>query len=102
MDNAQGRLKPGMFVRVDLGLGRDAAMMTVPESAVLSDEGQAFVFVPLGRNLWIRRDVEVGAVRQGKVEVLHGLSAGETLVTRGAFMFKSEILKEKMGAGCAH
>jgi cobalt-zinc-cadmium efflux system membrane fusion protein len=102
VDNARGLLKPGMFVQVDLGLGHGTAILTVPESAVLSDEGQSFVFVPLGRDLWIRRDVEVGTVRQGQVEVLHGLSAGDTIVTRGAFMFKSEILKEKMGAGCAH
>ncbi len=102
VDNAQGRLKPGMFVQVDLGLGQHASMLTVPQSAVLSDEGQAFVFVPLGQDFWIRRDVEVGAVRGGQVQILQGLSVGETVVTRGAFMFKSEILKEKMGAGCAH
>jgi len=102
VDNAKGWLKPGMFVQVNLGLGHNTSVMTVPESAVLSDEGQAFVFVSLGQDLWIRRDVEVGAVHQDQVEMLHGLSAGETLVTRGAFMFKSEILKEKMGAGCAH
>lgn len=102
VDNAQRRLKPGMFVQANLGLGQAAAVMMVPQSAVLSDEGQTFVFVSLGQDLWMRRDVEVGAVRQGQVPVLHGLSAGETLVTRGAFMFKSEILKEKMGAGCAH
>ncbi len=102
VSNAQGKLKPGMFVQVDLGLGHHTSIMTVPESAVLSDEGQAFVFVPLGDNLWMRRDVDLGAVRLGQVEVLHGLSQGETIVTRGAFMFKSEILKEKMGAGCAH
>ncbi|NQV35127.1 MAG: efflux RND transporter periplasmic adaptor subunit [Phycisphaeraceae bacterium] len=102
VDNAQGRLKPGMFVQVTLGLGQAAAVMMVPQSAVLSDEGQSFVFVLLGQDLWIRRDVEVGAVRHGQVPILHGLSVGETLVTRGAFMFKSEILKEKMGAGCAH
>ena len=102
VDNAQGRLKPGMFVQVNLGLGHNTSVITVPESAVLSDEGTAFVFVSLGDDLWMRRDVEVGPVRQGQVEVLHGLSAGETIVTRGAFMFKSEILKEKMGAGCAH
>ncbi|MCP4454134.1 MAG: efflux RND transporter periplasmic adaptor subunit [Planctomycetes bacterium] len=102
VDNAQGRLKPGMFVQVTLGLGQHASMLTVPQTAVLSDEGQAFVFVPLGQDLWIRRDVDVGAVRQGQVQILQGLSQGETLVTRGAFMFKSEILKEKMGAGCAH
>jgi|GEM_PF-5423281 len=38
----------------------------------------------------------------GVAQVLDGLSPGDVIVTRGAFMFKSEILKDKMGAGCAH
>lgn len=101
-DNAQGKLKPGMFVQVDLGLGHASSVLTVPESAVLTDEDQAFVFVPLAEGFWVRRDVDTGPVRHGHIEILDGLSQGERVVTRGAFMFKSEILKEKMGAGCAH
>jgi hypothetical protein len=34
--------------------------------------------------------------------VYRGLNDGDVIATKGAFMFKSEILKEKMGAGCAH
>jgi len=33
--------------------------------------------------------------------VLEGLPAGATVIARGAFMLKSDILREKMGAGCA-
>jgi cobalt-zinc-cadmium efflux system membrane fusion protein len=35
------------------------------------------------------------------VEVLNGITKGATVVSRGAFMLKSDILREKMGAGCA-
>jgi cobalt-zinc-cadmium efflux system membrane fusion protein len=46
------------------------------------------------------------AVQKGReffdaVEVLAGLSPGETIVTEGAFLLKSDVLREKMGAGCA-
>jgi len=60
------------------------------------------VFVKLGEEFWLRRDVTVGTTGNGDVEVLAGLNEGDIVATRGAFMFKSEVLKEKMGAGCAH
>ncbi len=102
VDNPDGRLKPGMFVRVVLGLGGEQAVVRVPASSVLSDAGRHFVFTRLTDELWARRDVTVGSAQDGFVEVLQGLSDGDVVASRGAFMFKSEILKEKMGAGCAH
>ena len=35
------------------------------------------------------------------VEILKGLSPGQTIVTEGAFVLKSDALRSKMGAGCA-
>ena len=102
VDNPDGRLRPGMFVRVALGLDEERAVLRVPAAAVLSDAGKQFVFAKFTDDLWIRRDVTVGPVEGGMVEVGHGLSEGDVVAARGAFMFKSEILKEKMGAGCAH
>jgi cobalt-zinc-cadmium efflux system membrane fusion protein len=101
-ENPHGRLKPGMFVTVSLGLDDVRPVLRVPETAVLRDEGTRFVFVKLADDLWARRDVEAGPQQGGFVEVYNGLHDGETVATRGAFMFKSEVLKEKMGAGCAH
>jgi len=100
--NPQGKLKAGMFVTAFLGGRRSGQVLHVPETALLSDEGQHFVFVKLDEEFWLRRDVTVGATGNGDAEVLAGLDAGDIIATRGAFMFKSEVLKEKMGAGCAH
>jgi cobalt-zinc-cadmium efflux system membrane fusion protein len=33
------------------------------------------------------------------VEITRGLRGGETVVTRGAFLLKSDVLRSKMGAG---
>lgn len=101
-ENPGGRLKPGMFVTVSLDLGGSGTAMMVPETAVLSDEGRHFVFVRLNDEFWIRRDVSVGPTAADLVPVYGGLSEGDVIATKGAFMFKSEVLKEKMGAGCAH
>jgi cobalt-zinc-cadmium efflux system membrane fusion protein len=36
-----------------------------------------------------------------RVEILEGLEPGDRIVVEGAFLLKSDILREKMGAGCA-
>jgi cobalt-zinc-cadmium efflux system membrane fusion protein len=100
--NPQGKLRPGMFVTAVISTGDPPHVLHVPETAVLSDDGNHFVFVQLSDEFWVRRDVQVGPAAGGAVEVLAGLTVGETIATKGAFMFKSEVLKEKMGAGCAH
>jgi len=99
--NEQRKLKPGMFAEAEISVPLKGGMTAVPSSAVLSDEGKAFVFQLLRDDLWIRRDVRVGENQEGIVEVLNGIPKGATIVSRGAFMLKSDILREKMGAGCA-
>jgi cobalt-zinc-cadmium efflux system membrane fusion protein len=37
----------------------------------------------------------------GVTEILDGLQAGDTVVAQGGFLLKSDVLREKMGAGCA-
>jgi len=73
----------------------------VPAEAVVSDGKHRFVFVREGPGLFLRRDVRPGATRGLKVVVDSGLKAGEVVVVKGAFLLKSDILREKMGAGCA-
>ena len=99
--NEGGRLKPGMFAGVDVELPRDGTVSLVPRSAVLSDEGQTFAFQHWKDDLWLRRNVVLGKVQDDKVEVLAGLDADATVVTSGAFLLKSDVLRAKMGAGCA-
>jgi len=73
----------------------------VPSSAVVSDEGKTFVFEHLKDNLWVRRDVQLGRNLGAVVEIQAGIANGATVISHGAFMLKSDILREKMGAGCA-
>jgi len=99
--NEHGRLRPGMFAAVDIPLTEGKKVSLVPRQAVLSDEGQTFAFVHWRDDLWLRRDVRVGRTQGDMVEILSGLSAGDKVVAGGGFLFKSDILRAKMGAGCA-
>ncbi len=99
--NEQGKLRPGMFAAVDIPLTEGKKVSLVPRYAVLSDEGQTFAFVHWKDDLWLRRDVNVGRPQGDMVEILSGLSVGDLVVAGGGFLFKSDILRAKMGAGCA-
>ncbi len=102
VDNAEGLLRAGMFARVYL-LGPGAErVLSVPADAVLEDEGRAFVFVPTpAPPYYVRRPVATGRAGEGWVEVTGGLAEGDLVVSRGAFVLKSDVLRSKMGAGCA-
>jgi len=99
--NQHHKLKPGMFAEAEIPIPLKGNMTAVPSSAVLSDEGKTFVFQHFKEDLWIRRDVRVGRNQGDMIEVLSGIPLGATIVSRGGFMLKSDILREKMGAGCA-
>jgi cobalt-zinc-cadmium efflux system membrane fusion protein len=45
--------------------------------------------------------VEAGRASVDWVEVRRGLAGGETVAASGAFLLKSDVLRSKMGAGCA-
>jgi cobalt-zinc-cadmium efflux system membrane fusion protein len=95
IDNAQGRFKPGMFVWVEVPLSGGKEGLVVPPGAIMRHEGQAFVFIPEGKNTFRRADVETGLETSTGVEILTGLKAGERVVDQGAFMLKSELLLER-------
>ena len=99
--NEAGKLKPGMFADVETLISFEGRVTVVPQTAVLSDEGKTFVFQHWKDDLWVRRDVTLGRKQGHLVEILNGIPKGARIVTGGAFMFKSDILREKMGAGCA-
>ena len=74
--------------------------LALPEEAVLEDGGRSFVFVRARGPYFIRRAVTTGRTLDGWVEVA-GIAAGDEVVTKGAFLLKSDVLRSKMGAGCA-
>jgi membrane fusion protein, heavy metal efflux system len=99
--NPDGHLRPGMFVNIRVFLPGGGSVIAVPKAAVLSDEGRTFVFVHKEGDYWIRRSVTLGKRLGDMVEVRSGLAAGQRIVTDGSFLLKSDVLRRKMGAGCA-
>jgi cobalt-zinc-cadmium efflux system membrane fusion protein len=99
--NPDGLLRPGMFCEIRIAAGAPEEVIAVPGTALLSDEGRDFVFTHWREGYFVRRDVRKGRQFLDAVEILAGLEPGEVVVTEGAFLLKSDVLREKMGAGCA-
>ncbi len=107
--NPDGKLRPGMFVEVELvdphadegGEARDKSRV-VPEGSVVRDGDRFQVFVVAGDRRFERRDVHVGRKAGGFVEILEGLELGEQVVVEGAFLLKSAASKESLGGGHDH
>lgn len=81
LDNADGRLRPGMFAQVRLD-GRREPALTVPASALLQDATATRVYVEVAPFNYQRRTVVVGASIADRVEIISGLSAGDRVVIK--------------------
>ena len=80
--NADTQLRPGMFARVKLLTKDERDALVLPEQALVPQGEEQFVFRVVDGKA-ARTKVELGQRREGKVEVVRGLSPGETVVTAG-------------------
>jgi cobalt-zinc-cadmium efflux system membrane fusion protein len=105
--NPERKLLPGMFARVRIvdvhapGGGGDASLV-VPAEAVQRLDGENVAFVVLGPGRFARRDVDLGLTVGGSTQVIAGLAEGETVVTEGSFVLKSESARHELGGGHSH
>ncbi len=95
LPNTQHQFKPGMFVRVSIPVGQAREALAVPSGAVMHHDGLAFVFVEQQPGEYRRVDVGTGLETPERIEILHGLAAGDRVVGQGAFVLKSELLLER-------
>ena len=99
--NKDGLLKPGMFVNIRVLLPGGNNVIAVPQIAILADAGRSFVFVHKEGDYWVRRPVTTGDPLNEYVVIKEGLTVGQTIIADGSFLLKSDVLRRKMGAGCA-
>jgi Cu(I)/Ag(I) efflux system membrane fusion protein/cobalt-zinc-cadmium efflux system membrane fusion protein len=87
--NSGLQLKPGMFVNVALKvpMGRQ---LVIPAGGVLQSGTRQIVFVERGDGYLEPREVKLGSRVGDDFIVLHGLRAGEQIVTSANFLIDSE------------
>ncbi len=101
LDNPDEKLRPGMFCTARVETGARDKVPAVKRGAVMSDEGSAFVFRRVRDDFFLRTSVVTGRENGEMLEIKDGLGVDDVIITEGAFVLKSDVLREKMGAGCA-
>jgi Cu(I)/Ag(I) efflux system membrane fusion protein len=92
--NSGGQLKPGMSAYVVIK-GAQRNVLSLPNDAVLRDGNGASVWVQIGKNTFKNKMVTTGIESGDHIEVTSGLSQGDAVVIRGAYLINSEFIFKK-------
>lgn len=90
VDNSNGLLRPKMYATVHIRLPGVRDALVVPAQSVLHSGERAVVIVAEAEGFYVPREVELGLESEGKVQVLKGVEAGQSVVTSSQFLIDSE------------
>jgi membrane fusion protein, heavy metal efflux system len=97
-DNHDTRLAAGQATSLYLLLAETAPHPVVPAAAVVDDAGRPIVFVQREGETFERRAVTLGARSGDRVQILEGVTAGERVVTSGAYLVRLASLSTSVPA----
>ncbi len=92
--NGDRALRLGMLTNIEVDAPA-AESVSVPRTAVQMLGAASVVYVETATGEYAERVVAIGAESGGRVEILDGLLAGESVVVAGAFALRSE--RERLG-----
>jgi RND family efflux transporter MFP subunit len=96
-------LRIGMAVSAQVFAGDARQALAVPAEAIVDDSGIPVIFVQTGGESFQRQPVRLGARDGDWVEIVDGLTAGQRVVTRGAYLVKLASTRTgAIGHGHAH
>ncbi|MHB8873246.1 MAG: efflux RND transporter periplasmic adaptor subunit [Myxococcaceae bacterium] len=86
--NPDARLRIGQFAKVSVASGAPVRGLAVPLAALVEDGGKLVAYVQVEGESFERRPLTIGVRSLGFAGVREGLSAGERVVTKGAYELK--------------
>ena len=103
LPNPTGRFRVGQFVDVHVETRVAKDVVAIPDEAIVMDNGRPFAYVLIDGETFERRELKLGVRDGGFTEVSAGVTAGERVVTRGAYAVKlSALSPASFGHGHAH
>lgn len=101
IDNV-GDLIAGSYAEVYLLTQPESGVVSVPVSALTEEQGLYFVYVQVCAEEYEKRSVRIGRRNGERVEILHGLYHGESVVTQGAYHVKLASMSTAIPHGHSH
>lgn len=102
VENPQNNLTEGMYAEVKLALHGKEDALTLPIQAVVDEGGKHYVLVLDGQDRVQKKYVELGGQTSTAVEIVHGLSEKERVISAGQSDYQvGEVVKPKLEAGSA-
>jgi membrane fusion protein (multidrug efflux system) len=95
--NREQRLRPGLFARITVLLQLKEDALSVPEQAIVPQGDSQFVFKIVDGKVQLTK-VVTGTRREGRVEIVEGLSAGDQVVTAGQLKIRDGTPVSIVGA----
>lgn len=83
-----GNVLPDSYADIYLVGAPRQEVISVPETALVEEQGVYFVYVHPDEDCYQKREVKVGASDGERVEILSGLAPGDVVVTQGAVRVK--------------
>jgi membrane fusion protein, copper/silver efflux system len=101
LDNHAGRIRPGAFATVEMGVDLGSSL-AIPEGSVIHAGDRSIVFVVKG-SVIEPRAVDLGPIADGYYRVLRGIEDGEAVAIGAQFLIDSESrLRATSGPGPGH
>jgi len=102
LENPDGQLRAHMFGKAEIATGGAGKAIAIPKEAVQWEGCCNVAFVKADDKGLVFRPVRLtlGFDAGDHYEVVEGVKDGETIVTKGSFILKNEILRDAIGAGC--
>lgn len=82
LPNDDGKLRPGLFARVNLIIERKDKALSIPEQAIVPSADAPFVYKVIDGKA-VMAPVITGLRQNGQVEITAGLKAGDIIITAG-------------------
>jgi cobalt-zinc-cadmium efflux system membrane fusion protein len=95
IDNADLKLKPDMLISMFIQ-AKKVSKLAIPASAVVRENDRNYIFVQNNPNTFRLREIELGHKDGQLINILSGVSQGETIVSDGAFHLNSERKKKEL------
>jgi cobalt-zinc-cadmium efflux system membrane fusion protein len=92
--NSDGSWRPGSFVTTSIALDERTVPVAIPTAALQKVGGQQIVFVRTKEG-FEKRNIAAGQKEDQSIEIISGLTAGETIAVSNTFSLKAELSKPR-------